>query len=83
MQKGTPSSSLTWPSPKPKVQGLHPPFKTCQEGVLSQGTDYTSQFGKARRRDVACELVYPSHELMLILHERKNSHLHPSYLQQD
>lgn len=47
MQKGTPGSSLTLPSPKPKVQGLHSPFKTCEEGVLSQGTDYTSRFSKA------------------------------------
>ena len=80
MQKGTPGSSLTWSSTKPKVQGLHPPFKTCQEGVLSQGEPGSSVTQGEEMLHASC---FTSHELMLTLHERKNSHLHPSFLQQD
>lgn len=80
MQKG---SSLIWPSPKPEVQELHPPFRTCQEALLSQGTDYTSQFSKAGWRGIRCGQIYLSSELMLTLHKRKIFSSPYSFLLQD
>lgn len=58
MQKGAPGSSLTCPSPKLKVRGLHPVSETCQEGVCPQGQ--VTAHGSVRQRE------QPSHGSWLI-----------------